>query len=86
MANNIYAEGGYSAFFKGNYANCTKVAPETAIRFYLFDLLKEKIATDPKNITMGERFLAGGMAGAVAEIVVYPLEISKAKMALSKKG
>lgn len=63
-----------------------KVAPETAIRFFMFDYLKNKISMDKSKITLWERFLCGGLAGSLAEICIYPLEISKAKMALCKKG
>jgi solute carrier family 25 (mitochondrial phosphate transporter), member 23/24/25/41 len=42
----IWEEGGWKGFFKGNYSNCFKVAPETAIRFYMFDYLKNRYSQD----------------------------------------
>ena len=42
----IWEEGGWKGFFKGNYSNCFKVAPETAIRFYIFDYLKNRFSQD----------------------------------------
>lgn len=63
---NIYEVDGFKGFFKGNGVNCIKVAPETAIKFLMFDYLKKKMAEDPENVTGFERFLAGGIAGGVA--------------------
>ena len=36
-----------------------------------------RIADDPGCVTPFERFLAGGAAGALAQVSVYPLEIAK---------
>ena len=46
-----------------------KIAPEMAIKLTLNDSLKHVVAADPDNITVSERMLAGGIAGAVAQVV-----------------
>ena len=79
----IYREGGAFAFWRGNGANVLKVVPETAVKFAAFDALKQLVAVDPGNATTSERFVAGGIAGAAAQAVIYPLEIVKTRMALS---
>eukprot|EP00756_Hemistasia_phaeocysticola_P058222 Hpha_TRINITY_DN34849_c0_g1::TRINITY_DN34849_c0_g1_i1::g.167809::m.167809/K14684/SLC25A23S; solute carrier family 25 (mitochondrial phosphate transporter), member 23/24/25/41 len=84
-ARQIAVEGGWRAFFRGNGANCLKVAPETATRFLVFDLLKS-YSTDPDAPSAAERFTAGGLAGACAQTLVYPLEIAKTRLALSPPG
>lgn len=32
------------------------------------------------------RFLAGSMAGSLAQLVIYPLEIAKTRLAVGEKG
>lgn len=36
----MYSQEGLKSMFKGNGANCLRIAPFQAIEFYLFDLLK----------------------------------------------
>ena len=82
----IYAEGGMGAFFRGNTANVLKIAPETSIKFISFDLLKGCFARDRGNVTVSERFVAGGGAGAIGQVAVYPLEICKTRLAIAAPG
>ncbi|ACO63687.1 predicted protein, partial [Micromonas commoda] len=82
----VWHEGGWRAFWRGNGANVAKVVPETATKYVAFDILKRQLATDPGNATVLERFAAGGMAGAAAQTVVYPLEIVKTRVSLSAGG
>ena len=80
-ARRIHAEGGMRAFFRGNGVNVLKIAPETSIKFLAFDAFKARVAADPSNVSVSERFAAGGGAGAVAQTCVYPLEIAKTRLA-----
>ena len=82
----VWHEGGWRAFWRGNGANVAKVVPETATKYVAFDALKKTLASDPGNATVLERFAAGGMAGAAAQTVVYPLEIVKTRVSLSAGG
>ena len=82
----VWREGGWAAFWRGNGANVAKVVPETATKYVAFDALKRALAADPGNATVLERFAAGGMAGAAAQTVVYPLEIVKTRVSLSASG
>eukprot|EP00951_Prasinocladus_malaysianus_P015051 scaffold114888_cov37-Prasinocladus_malaysianus.AAC.1 len=70
----IYQQGGWRAFWAGNGANVLKIAPETATKFFCYDLLKRRICKDPLEPTMTERLAAGGIAGATAQAAIYPLE------------
>ena len=82
----IHAEGGFMAFFRGNTANVVKIAPETSIKFLAFDFLKTALAEDAHNVTVSERFVAGGSAGAIAQAAIYPLEICKTRIAVAAAG
>lgn len=84
---NLLAAEGIRGFFKGNAANCLKVAPTKGIQFVAFEAFKRvlyrvrqrmKPDGDPKaTLNPMERFLAGGMAGIVAAITCYPLDTAK---------
>lgn len=86
VVRSVYGEGGVKAFFRGNFVNCVKVAPETATKFITFDWVKGAIAVDPTNVTVMERFIAGGFAGSITQLLVYPLEIVKTRMAVCIPG
>ncbi|XP_012090555.2 calcium-dependent mitochondrial ATP-magnesium/phosphate carrier protein 2 isoform X2 [Jatropha curcas] len=80
----ILREDGFLGFFRGNGLNVVKVAPESAIKFYAYELLKNVIG-DIKGgsqdvIGPAERLFAGGMAGAVAQTVIYPLDLVKTRL------
>ena len=62
------ASGTVRAFFRGNGANVIKIAPETAMKLTLNDRFKNIIAKDPEQIQPSERMVAGGLAGAVAQV------------------
>jgi len=80
------AEGSIKAFFKGNGANVLKIAPETAIKLTMNDIYKRLIATDPDEITPSQRMMAGALAGATAQSVIYPLEMVKTRLAVCPSG
>ena len=82
----IYTEGGIKSFFRGNFANCVKIAPETATKFIAFDEAKKVIAKDIGNITLIEKFISGGIAGSIAQFTVFPLETLKTRLSVSPPG
>ncbi|XP_050376322.1 calcium-dependent mitochondrial ATP-magnesium/phosphate carrier protein 2-like isoform X1 [Argentina anserina] len=80
----IFKEDGFLGFFRGNGINVVKVAPESAIKFYTYELLKnvigETMGENKDDIGTAGRLLAGGMAGAVAQTVIYPLDLVKTRL------
>ncbi|XP_021647333.2 calcium-dependent mitochondrial ATP-magnesium/phosphate carrier protein 2 isoform X2 [Hevea brasiliensis] len=81
---NIWREGGVLGFFRGNGLNVLKVAPESAIRFYTYEMLKDFIVHakggDKANIGTTGRLFAGGVAGAVAQTAIYPMDLVKTRL------
>ncbi|KAL8260934.1 hypothetical protein R6Q59_024983 [Mikania micrantha] len=78
---NIWKEGGISSFFRGNGLNVVKVSPESAIKFYTYEMLKDVIGGGNKDdIGTFGRLLAGGMAGAVAQTAIYPMDLVKTRL------
>mmetsp|Transcript_12050 Transcript_12050/g.26092 ORF Transcript_12050/g.26092 Transcript_12050/m.26092 type:complete len:464 (-) Transcript_12050:72-1463(-) len=77
---------GFRGLWMGNGMNCIKIAPEMGIKMFSFDVLKQKVAADPDNITASEQFVAGGIAGAMAEVSVYPMEVVRTRIATGAYG
>lgn len=74
------------SFFRGNGTNVIKIAPETAIKFIMFDKIKEMTCKNAKQPTTVERLISGGIAGFTSQSMIYPLEIIKTRLALAPKG
>ncbi|KAL1200137.1 Calcium-dependent mitochondrial ATP-magnesium/phosphate carrier protein 2 [Cardamine amara subsp. amara] len=61
----IWKQGGVRGFFRGNGLNIVKVAPESAIKFYAYELFKnaigENMGEDKADIGTTARLFAGGV-------------------------
>lgn len=81
---NIWKEGGLLGFFRGNGLNVVKVVPESAIKFYIYEMLKNVIGDskgeNKEDIGTSGRLVAGGMAGAIAQAAIYPLDLVKTRL------
>merc|ERR1719285_544784 len=86
LAKNIMHEGGIRAFWRGNGANLVKIAPENAVKFFMYEYLKSIVCKYSENPTKAERFIASAGAGAISQFAIYPLEITKTRLALSRTG
>lgn len=80
----IWKDGGVMSFFRGNGLNVMKVAPESAIKFYAYEMFKNVIVRtkgeEQGDIRASERLMAGGMAGAVAQTAIYPMDLVKTRL------
>jgi len=75
------------AFYRGNGTNVIKIAPETAIKFWAYENLKNLLSkSQPHRMSVLDRFLAGALAGVCAQICIYPLEITKTRLAIGSPG
>mmetsp|Transcript_3331 Transcript_3331/g.8488 ORF Transcript_3331/g.8488 Transcript_3331/m.8488 type:complete len:433 (+) Transcript_3331:158-1456(+) len=82
---------GVRGMFKGNGANCLKVAPSRGTQFLVYEFVKRRMLlagiglastmSDP-SLHAGARLFAGGVAGMVAASIVYPLEVVKTMLTL----
>ncbi|XP_026102481.1 calcium-binding mitochondrial carrier protein SCaMC-3-like isoform X3 [Carassius auratus] len=81
-------EGGLSALWRGNGINVLKIAPETAIKFMAYEQIKRLMRGSKEGGTLKvqERFVAGSLAGATAQTVIYPMEVLKTRLTLRKTG
>ncbi|XP_020325792.2 calcium-binding mitochondrial carrier protein SCaMC-2-B-like [Oncorhynchus kisutch] len=79
-------EGGMRSLWRGNGMNIVKIAPETAIKFMAYEQIKRLIGSDKETLGILERFVAGSMAGVIAQSTIYPMEVLKTRLALRKTG
>lgn len=82
----IYKESGWRGYYLGNGTNVLKIAPETGVKFLAYDRFKRIFCQDINSPKTSERLLSGGFAGICSQLVIYPLEITKTRLALAPKG
>lgn len=79
-------EGGVRSLWRGNGVNIIKIAPESALKFMAYEQIKRLIGSDNETLSIVERFVAGSMAGVIAQSTIYPMEVLKTRLALRKTG
>ncbi|CAH8540891.1 unnamed protein product [Schistosoma bovis] len=89
--NKMVKEGGVTALWRGNGVNCLKIAPESAIKFQAYEVYKcwlnESFGSNPDgSLQLHTKFLAGSLAGATSQSIIYPMEVLKTRMCLRKSG
>ncbi|XP_029440185.1 calcium-binding mitochondrial carrier protein SCaMC-3-like isoform X2 [Rhinatrema bivittatum] len=77
-------EGGVRSLWRGNGINILKIAPESAIKFMAYEQIKRVIRGQQETLRVQERFIAGSLAGATAQTIIYPMEVLKTRLALRK--
>ncbi|XP_056158206.1 calcium-binding mitochondrial carrier protein SCaMC-2-A [Lampris incognitus] len=79
-------EGGMRSLWRGNGVNVLKIAPESALKFMAYEQIKRLIGSDKETLSIVERFVAGSLAGVIAQSTIYPMEVLKTRLALRKTG
>ena len=82
----LSSQEGIKSLFRGNGVNCLKIMPDTAVKMFIFDVSKSAMSSDPNLISGPQRFVAGGFAGAVSQIMVYPLEAIRTRLSVSPQS
>ncbi|XP_037634191.1 calcium-binding mitochondrial carrier protein SCaMC-2-A isoform X2 [Sebastes umbrosus] len=79
-------EGGTRSLWRGNGVNIIKIAPETALKFMAYEQIKQLIGREKETLCIAERFVAGSLAGVIAQSTIYPMEVLKTRLALRTTG
>lgn len=86
----VQSEQGVAAFWRGNFVNCLRYAPQQGSALAFNDFFKGLFPKkDPKVDFWGStanNLLAGGMAGAVSMVICYPLDFARTRLASDLKA
>jgi len=81
----VSAEQGMAAFWRGNLVNCIRYAPQQGSALAFNDAIKRASPKfNPKTEywqDFGVKLLAGGTAGASANVVCYPFDFARTRLA-----
>jgi solute carrier family 25 phosphate transporter 23/24/25/41 len=79
---------GFRGFFKGNGMTMVKIIPFSAAEFFFYDLFKTKLYpnTDRANLSNWQKLMAGGLTGALSQLIVYPTDVVKTYMTVNTES
>lgn len=80
-----YKEDGLLSLWRGNSATMARIVPYAAIQFTAHEQWKHFLHTDRPEAPTGMRFLAGSLAGLTAQSITYPLDLARARMAVTHR-
>ncbi|CAF0926118.1 unnamed protein product [Rotaria sordida] len=80
-----YINEGFISWYRGNSANLVRVIPSAAINFAAHEQWKRILGTDKHVKTPGRRFISGSLAGVTSATLTYPLDLARARMAVTNK-
>lgn len=84
-----YLKDGFFSLWRGNSATMVRVIPYAAIQFCAHEqykiLLGGHYGFQGKALPPVQRLLAGSLAGTTATIITYPLDMVRARMAVTPK-
>ncbi|CAK4636838.1 hypothetical protein LEN26_008334 [Aphanomyces euteiches] len=84
LCRELYRVEGLRGFWKGNLAGCCRLGPYAGVKFYIFDTLANEFPSPTTGSTHSQRALFGGIAGTVATVVAYPMEVVRTRLILQK--
>ncbi|XP_050396357.1 mitochondrial coenzyme A transporter SLC25A42 [Patella vulgata] len=78
---------GFFTLWRGNSATMARIIPYAAIQYAAHEQFKNFLKEDvtKKHLTPGRRFLAGSLAGVTSVAFTYPLDMVRARMAVTAK-
>uniref|UniRef100_A0A0K8UJ83 Solute carrier family 25 member 42 n=1 Tax=Bactrocera latifrons TaxID=174628 RepID=A0A0K8UJ83_BACLA len=83
---NTYEKEGILALWRGNSATMARIVPYAAIQFTAHEQWRKILQVDKDGSdTKGRRFIAGSLAGITSQSLTYPLDLARARMAVTDK-
>lgn len=80
----MYREEGWRGWFRGNFLNCVRIFPYSAVQYSVFEKTKVLIlqykGTD--ELRASERLVAGSAGGISSVLVTYPLDLIRARITI----
>lgn len=82
-----YKHDGFGSLWRGNSATMVRVVPFAAIQFCAHEQWRCLLNVDRlKEPTPLRRYAAGSLAGVTATTLTYPLDLARARLAVSSKN
>lgn len=83
--NHSYRTEGLLSLWRGNSATMARIIPYAAIQFTAHEQWKHILKTDRPDASTGMRFVSGSLAGVTAQSLTYPLDLARARMAVTPR-
>ncbi|KAL7646204.1 UNVERIFIED_CONTAM: hypothetical protein RMT77_003105 [Armadillidium vulgare] len=83
-----YNKEGLLSLWRGNSATMARIIPYAAVQFTAHDQWKKVLKIDQPNTKTPSyvRFLAGSLAGVTSQSLTYPLDMARARMAVTPRA
>ncbi len=80
---NIWKQGGISAFWRGNAMACINSVPLSALKSLFQGEAYKILRRKNKSLTNIERLLVGSVTGLMAQTIVYPLDVIRTRLTVN---
>lgn len=80
-----YQREGFFALWRGNSATMARIIPYAAIQFTSHEQYKKLLNVDKTHNTNLRQFIAGSLAGVTSQSLTYPLDLARARMAVTDR-
>ena len=81
----MYKTEGFAGFFKGNWANVVKIAPQTALEFYFYEVFKMHLH-DQFSHHIYAKMACGSLTGLCVGFLIHPLELIRTHLSVNVKN
>ncbi len=84
-ARHVYQSGGARSFWLGNVAGIVRIFPHCGVKFTTYDVLSRLLERSGSiGSVYRARFAAGAVAGGLASLLLYPLDVQKSRVTVFK--
>jgi hypothetical protein len=80
----LYQEDGIAGFWRGNFAACVRVGPQSAIKFYAQEEINKAIGHG-RQLSGLERTAVGAAAGLISQMLTFPLDVVRTRITVNPK-
>ncbi|KAK2177719.1 hypothetical protein NP493_583g02033 [Ridgeia piscesae] len=81
-----FKQEGLLSLWRGNTATMARIIPYAAIQYAAHEQWKHILSpTNYRSLPHGKRYVAGSLAGVTSVIMTYPLDMARARMAVTSK-
>jgi len=79
MIDKLWREDGIAGFWRGNFAACIRLGPQSAVKFYAYEEL-QRIVGGGKPFVGYQRTVYGALSGVISQVLTYPLDVIRTRI------